>query len=318
MPNLHKTHAMNLRQLEHLTTLAAEGSFAQAAEKIHLSQSALTRSIQALEKELGMALCKRLPRGVTLTLAGKMVVDRAKRVLLESRALNRDVMLFKSDKKEEAAFGFSYYPATLWLADVLSSLTTAYPQLSLRIEVQSATALLQHLYAETIDFLITERRIIAPSSDLVTRSIPPHRCGWFVCPRHSFLNEGKITVSKLRMAHLATLPLSSKSHERMRKTLRCAPGETLQFHVECNDLFALKQLASQSNIVIYAPVACVIHELDGGGLVELPVEYPSHKEFNMNFVIVRLGHRIASPATEKAILTIFESDRVLRHKMSHH
>ena len=44
---------MNLRQLEHLMALAEEGSFSRAAERMHLTQSALSRSLQGLEDELG-------------------------------------------------------------------------------------------------------------------------------------------------------------------------------------------------------------------------------------------------------------------------
>ncbi|MGX6564641.1 LysR family transcriptional regulator, partial [Cupriavidus necator] len=47
---------MNLIQLKHLIALAETGSFSQAAARLHLTQPALSRSIQALESELGMAL----------------------------------------------------------------------------------------------------------------------------------------------------------------------------------------------------------------------------------------------------------------------
>ena len=46
---------MNLRHLEHWLALADTGSFSRAAEKLHITQSALSRSIQALEEDLGAA-----------------------------------------------------------------------------------------------------------------------------------------------------------------------------------------------------------------------------------------------------------------------
>jgi DNA-binding transcriptional LysR family regulator len=52
-------HEINSRRLTHLIALAEEGSFARAAERVHLSQPALSRSIQALEEELGMKLFER-------------------------------------------------------------------------------------------------------------------------------------------------------------------------------------------------------------------------------------------------------------------
>ena len=50
---------MNLRQLAHLTALAEQGSFSRAAECLHLTQSALSRSLQTLEDELGARLIDR-------------------------------------------------------------------------------------------------------------------------------------------------------------------------------------------------------------------------------------------------------------------
>ena len=60
-------HEINSRRLTHLIALAEEGSFARAAERVHLSQPALSRSIQALEDELGMKLFDRAARGVAMT-----------------------------------------------------------------------------------------------------------------------------------------------------------------------------------------------------------------------------------------------------------
>ena len=78
---------MNLRRLEQLIALAEEGSFVRAAERTHLSQPALTRSIQHLEHDLGIRLFDRTRQGVVPTAAGQQLVDRARRVLFEVRGL---------------------------------------------------------------------------------------------------------------------------------------------------------------------------------------------------------------------------------------
>lgn len=89
-------HEVNSRRLGHLIALAEEGSFARAAERVHLSQPALSRSIQALEEEVGMKLFDRAARGVAMTAAGRLLVERARRVLFETRCLFRDVELLKA------------------------------------------------------------------------------------------------------------------------------------------------------------------------------------------------------------------------------
>ncbi|WP_164066567.1 LysR family transcriptional regulator, partial [Serratia marcescens] len=68
---------MNLRRLEQLIALAEEGTFVAAAERSHLSQPALSRSIRKLEQELGVRLFERDRHGAVLTPAGRRLLDRA-------------------------------------------------------------------------------------------------------------------------------------------------------------------------------------------------------------------------------------------------
>src|SRR4051812_32324002 len=77
----------------------------QASERVHLSQPAFSRSIQAAEEELGMQLFDRSGAQVACTPAGAFVIERAGRVLLESRRLERDVHLFSAGKIGEVSFG---------------------------------------------------------------------------------------------------------------------------------------------------------------------------------------------------------------------
>lgn len=72
---------MNLRHLEHLLAVADTGSFSRAAERLFITQSALSRSIQGLESELGGPVLDRLGKRNTLTPLGLEVVARARPIL---------------------------------------------------------------------------------------------------------------------------------------------------------------------------------------------------------------------------------------------
>lgn len=72
---------MELRQLSHFVAVAEEGGFTRAAEREHIVQSGISASIAALERELGVDLFMRLPRGVELTPAGSAFLAQARRVL---------------------------------------------------------------------------------------------------------------------------------------------------------------------------------------------------------------------------------------------
>src|SRR6185503_21368841 len=71
---------VELRHLRYFTTVAAEGSFSRAAEKLHIAQPPLSRQIQQLEEELGVRLLDR-GRPITMTEAGRYLFDQALQVL---------------------------------------------------------------------------------------------------------------------------------------------------------------------------------------------------------------------------------------------
>jgi DNA-binding transcriptional LysR family regulator len=80
---------VNLRQLEYFVVIAEERSFTAAAERLFVTQPALSQQIGALERELGGPLLERLPRGVRLTAAGQGVLEEARAVILHSRRVRR-------------------------------------------------------------------------------------------------------------------------------------------------------------------------------------------------------------------------------------
>jgi DNA-binding transcriptional LysR family regulator len=63
---------MDLKNFRHALALAEAGNFVRAAQLVHLTQSALSRSIQALERDLGVQLFDRISGGIKPTAAGKL------------------------------------------------------------------------------------------------------------------------------------------------------------------------------------------------------------------------------------------------------
>ena len=70
---------IEIRHLHHALALAEHRNFARAAEALHLSQPALTRSIQNLEEKMGLELFERRPKGVDPTDAGQLMLKRFSR-----------------------------------------------------------------------------------------------------------------------------------------------------------------------------------------------------------------------------------------------
>jgi DNA-binding transcriptional LysR family regulator len=85
------TPILDSRKLLAFTTLSRVGSFTLAARELHLTQSAVSHAIKALEQELGLRLFDRVGRRVTLTAAGRQLLDHAQRILAEMKTARADL-----------------------------------------------------------------------------------------------------------------------------------------------------------------------------------------------------------------------------------
>lgn len=91
MTHRPKGDILNLKQLEYFVAIAEEGQITAAARRLHISQPPLSYELAQLERELDTQLVRRGPRGVTLTEAGRLLYERAGRILAMATATAREV-----------------------------------------------------------------------------------------------------------------------------------------------------------------------------------------------------------------------------------
>ncbi|MFM0319791.1 LysR family transcriptional regulator [Paraburkholderia nemoris] len=293
---------MNLRQLEHVVALAEEGSFARAAVRVHLSQPALSRSIQAIEEHLDMVLFDRSTREVRITPAGQTVVQRARKVLFEARCLLRDVDLLKSHDLGSVNFGSGPYPAAMLLPAALDELAQSHPNLRINATVDNWKNLLELLHAEQLDFLIVDIRGVPSSSKLETIALPRHRAAWFVREGHPLTGHDPIEVQQLSGYPIISVPLPEAMRESLRKWLRFPPKQEMEFHLTCNDVNVLREYARKTDALLLLTEQTGWERGRSAGLVALSV--PSRSHLWLQFAIVHLAGRTLSPAAEQAIMAI--------------
>jgi len=116
-----------LRQLEYLVAIAEEGTFSAAAEKLHITQPALTRMMQRLEEELNFELFERTKNRAELNEAGKLAVECAKTVL-ESAAQMSERMEHYRRSQTTLAIGCCAPGPTFTL---IPRLTALHPEMTI-------------------------------------------------------------------------------------------------------------------------------------------------------------------------------------------
>ena len=128
-------------QLEQLLAFAACGTLSGAAERLHLSQHALSRSMQRLEAELQVPLFDRQKNKINLNETGRMAVEYARQIMGQCQDMIRRVQAF--DRSQRTILIGSCAPAPLW--EIAPALTNLYPERTISSELRENAVLLQGL-----------------------------------------------------------------------------------------------------------------------------------------------------------------------------
>lgn len=147
---------MNFTQLSAFYAVAEEGSVGRGAERLMVSQPAVSKQIKQLERSLDVKLFERTPKGVRPTRAGELLADYARRIFSLADEARQAVDDLQGLRRGSLSIGASPTLATYFLPDVLVRFRRRFPAIGLRLEIEKGEALQQRLMDGAIEFGLSE------------------------------------------------------------------------------------------------------------------------------------------------------------------
>lgn len=291
---------MDLRKLQHAATLAAEGNFARAAARLHITQSALSQSIARLEAEAGFALFDRDRNGARPTSAGKSFLASAEALLLHARGLAREAELMRGCDAGSVSFGFGPVPASTLLLPALRLLARDHPGLTAHARVADSEALLVDLIEERIEFFVASATALQHEPRIVIRPLASFDIGFFVRAEHPLARKRNIAMQDLLAYPLLSVHIAETDRPLAKRNLGLPSGADWPPTLFCDDIHALRQLALDSDGVLFAPDAAVTTDRRAGLLVKLDPRDRRQGSAAKTSVIT-LANRSLSPAAAMMI-----------------
>lgn len=161
---------MELRHLRYFIAVAEAGHITRAAEQLGIQQPPLSLQIKALEKELGVLLLRRKPRGVELTDAGVAFLERARVILNEVERAFASTRRTARGEQGRVVVGFTASaPFHPFIPRVIRAYREMSPLVSLALEESGSSALVQGLHNEQMDAVF----IRSPVADVVGLEVTP-------------------------------------------------------------------------------------------------------------------------------------------------
>ncbi|MEO4048905.1 LysR family transcriptional regulator [Pseudomonas sp. CAU 1711] len=284
----------DLRQLRHFVALAEQGHFARAAEAVHLSQPALSRSIQALENGLGCRLVDRHSRGISLTAHGRLVLEHARRLLAGSRALSNAVSQLGNLASGELRLGAGPYPAARLVPRALGAFARQHPGVHLQLLIDNWQQLHERLLNGEVELFIADCRELQGDPQLRVEALPSYPGVLFCHPRHPLLQRRQLQPQDLLDYPLAGTQLPTQVAEMLSRI----SGREQPLSIACDNFMVLKELVSDSTALSMAPWDVVAQDIAAGRLALLPLQLPEQAAHSAYGIVSRAGHSL-SPAAQR-------------------
>jgi DNA-binding transcriptional LysR family regulator len=142
---------MELYQLRGFVAIAESGQLTRAAEKLHLSQPALSAQLKALEEELDFSLFERTAAGMALTAAGKRLLADAEKVLAAAQSLQNDARALKGELVGKASIGTLSDPDFIRVGEFMNATMARHPLLELELHQGVTGELLEQVRDGILD-----------------------------------------------------------------------------------------------------------------------------------------------------------------------
>lgn len=185
---------MEVDQLRYFLRVAERGNFTRAAEELHLSQPALSRSIQKLEEELGQPVFERKTRSVALTDAGTLLQARARQIL----ALIEDTKAEISDDGQSGQIRIGAIPtiAPYFLPDLLRQFSAEFPAASIIVQEDTTDHLLKRCTQGEIDLAILALPV--PAKYLEVEELFQEELLLVLPPDHPLVSKPQIRLTDIK------------------------------------------------------------------------------------------------------------------------
>jgi LysR family transcriptional regulator, nitrogen assimilation regulatory protein len=294
---------VDLKQLKALVTVAEVGSVTRAAQLLHLVQPAVTRQIRTLENELSVALFERTRQGMVLTPAGEIMVDRARRAILELERATAQIRPKPGHVTGIVAVGVLESLVDLIPQALATAVRERHPGIELRILVGYSGYLQAWLEQGDLDLALLYNLADTPS--LAVAPMLDERL-WAVAPPDAGLQPETPLAWEQLLAHPLVMPISGHGLRALIDHARSAISATPDITIETNSMHLQKQLVLAGYGWTVLPAAGVARDVASSLLSGAPLAAPD----STRSVVLGLPRATRTPAPVEVVAT--ELTRLVR------
>ncbi|MGM9444278.1 LysR family transcriptional regulator [Streptomyces murinus] len=300
---------MELRHLQHFVAVAEDQHFTRAAERLMVSQSGLSASIRALERELRAPLFVRTTRRVTLTEAGRALLTEAERILAQVRAAHEAVAAVQGVLRGTLALGTEQCIAGVHVARLLAAFRREHPDVEIRLRQAGSGVLAEEVAAGRLD-LAFAYRTRADGDQLRSVSLTSEPMTVLCHPRHRLAASEALLCPDDLAGEVFVDFHPDWGPRRATDTAFAAAGVRRTVALEVNDVHTLLDLVDE-NLGIAVVPRHFRHKRPT--LTALPLKGTGEAEYE---TVALLPHEHSTSPAARALLALLEAEGLAPYRSS--
>jgi DNA-binding transcriptional LysR family regulator len=300
-------------RLRHAVSVAEHASFRRAATTLRVSQPALTKSIQALESELGVKLFERRRDGVIPTEFGRIVLEHAQDTVRMETEFLRRINLLAGLETGSLKVALGPLPSAMSAYPAAGALLAKHPNLRISFLATAWREVTQAVVDKKVDLGIAELSVAELDDSLETEMVGQHRAHFCCRAEHPILRKDAITLNDLLQYPWATTRLPPRHatllpHDTGRAGYIDAFSGDFVPAVDIGVPTNLGRLIARSDVLALGALSLVEQDLSTGGGVIVPVP---GLNLRAGYGFIFLKSRPLSPATRAFMAEIRSQEQWL-------
>jgi DNA-binding transcriptional LysR family regulator len=284
---------MEIRQLRAFMAIAETGTFTAGAQRVHVTQAAVSMQIRQLEIELGAPLFVRAPRRVILTEAGEALMERARRILREHDVAVAEIAELAGAERGRLRIGSaSAMVSADPLPQILKDLRERHPKADVTIVSGTSEALVRQILAGELDIAFVSLPVVARG--IQTEGLSRDELVAIASPQHKLAQQSVVSVFTLAGEKLI-LGERGGNTRRLIDELFAEAGVQPVVAMELSRLAAIKRMVEEDMGVGIIPLRSVREDVAAGKLVAWWIE---GAQINWELGLAKLAGDYDSPISQ--------------------
>jgi DNA-binding transcriptional LysR family regulator len=261
---------MRLEQLQAFLAIAEAGSFQGAARKCGVTQSTISRQIQALEADLGCELFHRTSQA-KLTLAGERLLPRARKINSEWQSATQEIADLVSGKQPELCIAAIHSLCAYYLPPVLQQFCHDYPDVQLRVTSLGSDRALKVLKDGLVDLaIVMNNRFLTTGREMIVETLYEEPIEVLIAANHALAKYETVPWSEI-IHYPQVVFKDGYGMQRLIQDKFERLEATLQAALEVNTLDAFRGVVRQGEFVALLPYSALVEARNDPTLAVRPL-----------------------------------------------